>query len=278
MGRLGVVRAGRAAVGAERSPSARIHHAVVEHGDRGLDERVPGRRYACAPARRRCAPARASSSVRRAWRPDDDHRRSQDDCSTPASIPRGRRADRGARRRRAAAPATTIEARRVCVRVATGSQAVDVSRTRRRQGSVAGLGDLQASRDTRRRRQTPPRICVAHAVARGCCRGRSWSARTAAVALFPLELAYAVCVGDCPTRVPTRVHRARSDMAPLVHLRLRRADDVARRGLPVEHRIDYVRCVSTRGSACGLRVSRFLSPSCASLTRMILCIITVIDL
>ena len=73
-----VVRAGRAAVGAERSPSARGRHDVVEQVDCALaeqalvgDSRVHLRGAAARPARVRVA--------RCGRRADDDHRRSQDD-------------------------------------------------------------------------------------------------------------------------------------------------------------------------------------------------------
>ena len=121
----------------------------------------PGRRRAYAPPRRRCARARVSVA-RRAWRADDDHRRSQDDFSeagfdfAAVALIEALVVDDLLHRRRA------IEERaegRVCVCVATGSQAVDVSRTRRRQGSGGGLGVSPGiARRARRRRRTPQRI------------------------------------------------------------------------------------------------------------------------
>ena len=156
-----VVRSGRAAVGAERSPSARGWHAVVEQVGRALAEQalVGDARARLHDAAAHPARARVTRCGRRA---DDDHRRSQDDfldagvefsAVAPVEV---LVVDELLHRRR---PIEAGEEGRVRVRVASGSLAVDVSRTRRRQGSVGGLGVPPGiARRARRRRQTPKRI------------------------------------------------------------------------------------------------------------------------
>ena len=156
-----VVRAGRAAVGAERSPSARGWHAVVEQVDRALAEQalVGDSRARLHDAAAHPARVRVARCGRRA---DDDHRRSQDDFSeagvdfAAVALVEVLVVDELLHRRR---PIEAGEEGRVCVRVDTCSLAVDVSRTRRRQGSVGGLGVPPGiARRARRRRQTPKRI------------------------------------------------------------------------------------------------------------------------
>ena len=138
-----VVRAGRAAVGAERSPSARGWHAVVEQVGRALAEQalVGDARARLHDAAAHPARARVTRCGRRA---DDDHRRSQDDfldagVEFAAAAPVEMLVVDELLHRRRPMHAGGADSRG-CVRFATCSQAVDVSRTRRRQGSVGGLG------------------------------------------------------------------------------------------------------------------------------------------